>query len=95
GLVPDAADWPWSSARAHLSGRDDRSVRAAPMLARVANWRGLLDSAIREELRDFREHVRTGCPLGNATFVDRLERVVGRILRPQKAGRPSKLLKHP
>lgn len=66
------------------------------MLAMVVHWRGRLDSAIREEeLRDFREHVRTGCPLGNATFVDRLERVVGRILRPQKAGRPSKLLKHP
>ena len=24
GLAVDAADWPWSSAKAHLSGRDDR-----------------------------------------------------------------------
>ena len=96
GLVPDAADWPWSSARSHLSGRDDRLVQVAPLLAMVADWRGLLNSAIREEeLRDLREHVRTGCPLGNATFVDRLERAVGRILRPRKSGRPSKLLKHP
>jgi putative transposase len=29
GLTPDAAEWPWSSARSHLSGRDDRLVRAA------------------------------------------------------------------
>jgi hypothetical protein len=96
GLVPDPADWPWSSARSHLSGRDDRLVRVAPMLAMIADWRGLLNNAIREEdLRDLREHVRTGCPLGNATFVDRLERAVGRILRPRKSGRPSKLLKRP
>ena len=96
GLVPDAADWPWSSARSHLSGRDDRLVRVAPMLAMIADWRGLLNSAIREEeLLDLREHARTGCPLGNATFVDRLERAVGRILRPRKSGRPSKLLRRP
>ena len=96
GLALDAAAWPWSSAKSHLSGRDDRLVRVAPMLAMVASWRGLLDSAIREEeLRDLREHSRTGCPLGNTTFVDRLERSVGRILRPRKAGRPSKLLKQP
>jgi hypothetical protein len=63
GLVPDPADWPWSSARSHLPGRDDRLVRVAPMLAMIADWRGLLNSAIREEdLRDLREHARTGCP---------------------------------
>ena len=96
GLVVDAADWPWSSARAHLSGRDDRLVRVAALLAIVADWRGLLNSALGEEqLRDLRDHGRTGCPLGNAQFVERLERAVGRVLRPRKPGRPSKLLKRP
>lgn len=95
-LVLDAADWPWSSAKAHLSACDDRLVRVAPMLAMVADWRGLLNSAIREEeLRALREHGHTGRPLGDAMFVARLERVVGRILHPRKAGRPSKLRKHP
>ncbi len=85
-----------SSARAHLSGRDDRLVRSAPLLAAVAGWRALLDSAIpEEELRDLREHGRTGHPLGAATFVERLERIVGRILRPERAGRPRKSSKHP
>ena len=96
GLALDAADWPWSSARAHLSGCDDRLARVAPMLAMVADWRGLLNSGIAEEdLRELREHGRTGCPLGNATFLDRLERAFGRIVRPRRAGRPSKLLKQP
>jgi putative transposase len=93
-LVADAGDWPWSSAKSHLSGREDRLVRVAPMLAMIADWRGFLDSAIpEEELRDLREHGHTGCPLGNATFVERLERAIGRILRPRKPGRPPKLLK--
>jgi putative transposase len=96
GLAVDAAQWPWSSAGAHLSGRDARLVRVAPMLAMVADWRGLLNSAVREEeIRDIREHGRTGCPLGNASFVECLERTIGRILRPSKPGRPSKLLKRP
>jgi len=96
GLVADAADWPWSSARAHLSGRNDRLARVAPLLAMVLNWRGLLDSAMREEdLRQMREHVRSGCPLGSVAFVERLEQAVGRILRPQQSGRPPKLLKRP
>ena len=79
-----------------LSGRYDRLVRVAPMLAMVADWRGFLNRAIpEEELRDLREHGRTGYPLGNAMFVERLERTVGRILHPGKHGRPSKLLKQP
>ena len=93
GLAADAADWPWSSARAHLAGRDDPLVQVAPLRAMIADWRGLLDSALDEA--QLRDHVRTGHPLGDATFVDRLEQIVGRILRPKKSGRPSKLLKQP
>jgi len=95
-LVADAAEWPWSSARAHLSGRDDRLVQVGPMLAMVHDWRAFLDSAIPEEqLRVLRDHGRTGRPLGDATFVERLEELVGRVLRPRKPGRRSKLLKQP
>jgi putative transposase len=96
GLVPDAGEWPWSSAGPHLKGRDDCLVRTAPLLAMIPDWRALLNSAVREEeLRDLREHGRTGRPLGSASFLDRLETMVGRILRPQKGGRPSKLRKIP
>jgi len=95
-LAADAADWPCSSAGAHLSGRDDRLVQVAPLLAMVGDWRGLLDSALPEaELRDLRQHARTGRPLGSPAFLERLEGMLGRILRPQKGGRPRKLPKHP
>ena len=95
-LVANAEQWPWSSARAHLSGRDDRLVKVAPLLAIVGDWNAFLNSAIREEeLRELREHGRTGRPLGNATFLERLEAMVGRVLTPQKGGRPKKLRKLP
>jgi putative transposase len=35
GLVTVAEEWPWSSARPHLSGRDDRLVKTDPLLKRV------------------------------------------------------------
>jgi putative transposase len=86
-LVERASDWPWSSARAHLSGRDDRLVKVAPLLAMVGAWKAFLGSAVpEEELRDPRGHARTGRPLGDETFLGRLEEMVGRVLKPQKRG---------
>jgi len=90
-LVPDATEWRWSSARAHLDGRDDRLVQVAPMLAMASDWRALLDSALPEEqLRTLRNHARTGRPLGGTAFLDRLEQLVGRVVRPRKRGRKPK-----
>jgi putative transposase len=86
-LVGRAREWPWSSAKAHLSGRDDGLVKVAPLLAMVGDWNAFLRSAIpEEELRDLRAHGRTGRPLGSSAFLDRLEGLVGRVLRQQKPG---------
>jgi putative transposase len=96
GLVASAEDSPWSSASAHLAGRDDALVQVAPLLAIIGDWRALLDSALAEEqLRELREHGRTGRPLGSGPFLERLESMVGRVLRARKGGRPRKLRKLP
>ncbi len=43
------------------------------MQAMVADWRGVLKSAIAEaQLRGLREHGRTGCPLGSVSLVAHL-----------------------
>lgn len=87
GLVARPEDWPWSSARAHRCGRDDELVQVGPLLAMIGDWRAFLDSALSEkELNELRGHGRTGRPLGGESFLERLEAMVGRALKPQKRG---------
>ena len=51
------------------------------------DWRALLTSALTEdELRQFREHERTGRVLGGDAFQRRLEKKLGRVLHRQKPG---------
>jgi putative transposase len=86
-LAATPSEYRWSSARAHLKGKDDALVRVGPLLAMAGNWRRLLASAVsEEELQTFREHERTGRVLGDEEFERRLEKKLGRVLRRQKPG---------
>src|SRR3954469_24519931 len=84
-FVARAEEYPWSSARAHLLGRDDGLVKAAPLLARVDDWPGFLASGMEPAIIErFRKHRSTGRPLGNDVFIDELESLLGRILRRRR-----------
>lgn len=86
-LVQRARDWKWSSARAHLSGKDDGFVAVAPLLALVADWEEFLSAGLGEEpLAAIRKSERTGRPLGATPFLRRLETRLGRVLTRQKPG---------
>ena len=43
-IVEQVGDWPWSSARAHLAGRDDGVVSVAPLLDRIGDFAAFLDA---------------------------------------------------
>jgi putative transposase len=87
GLVARAEDYPWSSARAHLLGRNDCLVKAAPLLARAEDWSSFLDEGTNaEDSHSLRAHQSTGRPLGSDAFVDELERALGRILKRRPPG---------
>ncbi len=85
-----AQDWAWSSARAHLAGRDDGLVRVAPLIERLGRFADLIeaetDLAVFAMLRDADS---TGRPLGSDEFVAELERRIGRRRQRQKPGRKS------
>ncbi len=86
-MVESAWDYPWSSAAAHMQGKDDRLVKVKPMLERVADWHEYLGQDTEPtELKALRRHSRTGRPLGDEQFVVRLELATGRDLRPHKPG---------
>ena len=54
-------------------------------------WKNFLGAAIREEeIMEMRRHEQTGRPLGSGSFVENLETMLGRILKPKKAGRRPK-----
>jgi len=86
-LVARPQDWRWSSARAHLSGKDDALVRVKPLLELAGDWRAFLSEGLDGlDVELLEQHVRTGRPLGELGFVERLERRLGRRLWPQRRG---------
>ena len=44
-LVDRPEQWPWSSARAHLAGKDDQLVEVSPLLERLGDFAAFLGSA--------------------------------------------------
>ena len=86
-LVADARDWPHSSVRAHLEGRDDGLVRVRPVLDRVGRFADLLDSDPDDpQFAALRRSELIGRPLGSDGFMHRAETLLGRKLAPGKRG---------
>lgn len=91
GMVSKAEDYEWSSARARLSGKDDRFVSVAPLLSQVASWADFLKKGVEDmDARKMRLHSNTGRPLGGEAWIGRLEKKTNRRLKPARAGRPRK-----
>jgi putative transposase len=87
GLVTHAEQYPWSSARAHLAGRDDRLAQVGPLLEIVPAWAAFLGEPTTDTIwARLQRHERTGRPLGNGAFVARLEKLLNRTLRPARRG---------
>ena len=87
GITKRSEDYAWSSARAHLAGRDDRLVKAGPLLDMVGDWAAFLAGGLGEDEGNvLRKHERSGRPLGGAGFIERLETVLGRSLKKGKPG---------
>ena len=92
GLVQKPEEYAWSSAAAHLKGKDDRLVITKPLLEMRDDWRALLaDEPSADEMDDLRKHESTGRPLGSDNFIKKLEQLFNRIFRPRLGGRPAKV----
>ncbi len=90
GLVEHAWDWPWSSARAHVTGVDESGLLNMDLWSRRfdgAQWRAFLEAGLNgADTSEIRRATRTGHALGNEEFIIRLEGITGRKLRRQKPG---------
>jgi len=91
-LVARAEDWPWSSVRAHLAGRDDGLMQVGPLLSRTnGRFADLLSETGNVERETaLRAAEGIGRPLGSPTFLARLAALTGPDPRPAKRGRKPK-----
>ncbi len=89
-LVKSPEAWRWSSAAAHLTGKDDGLVSVKPMLDLIggpAQWRKMLASGLDEnEAMAIRKAETTGRPLGGSGFIKRLERRLDRAIAKRRPG---------
>ena len=89
GLARRAGEYRWSSAGAHVAGKDDAFVRVRPILDRVEDWSAFLAAGGEDAYgRLYERHEATGRPLGPKHFLVVLEKALGRLLQPRKPGRP-------
>jgi hypothetical protein len=81
GKTPEK--WPWSSAAAHISGQDDELVKCRALLDIVKeDWKSFLLKGIdTETIEAFRKHERTGRPIGDDEFIEKVEKITGRRVK--------------
>lgn len=88
GLAATPEGWRWSSAAAHLSGRDDGVSTVRPLLARTGDFKVFLDEPEdTEAITAVRRSYTTGRPVGDPDWIARLEAITARSLAPRKRGR--------
>ena len=93
GMVAMAEQYPWSSAAARCEGREDPLLSDPFGLAEaIGDWRGWLAGEEEDAtaVAGLRRATHTGRPLGSPSFLEHVERLLGRTVRPQKPGRPRK-----
>ena len=88
GLAAKAQEWPYSSARAHLAGRDDGVVDVAPVLQRFPDFAALIEApAPAGEFDALRRCEGSGRPLGSDAWLAGLGARLGRKLERGTPGR--------
>jgi putative transposase len=87
GIVKNAWDYQWSSARAHVFKQKDPLLDDNFICTEISDWKSFLsEDDDQKELKLMRMHVNTGRPLGDTNFINKIEQLSGRILHKQKTG---------
>jgi putative transposase len=93
-IVRRAWGYKWSSAKAHLSGRDAIGLMNMSYWRQISSqidWHEALEEILTKETIDqIRSNTHTGRPLASDSFISKLEKVLNKRLRPLPVGRPRK-----
>jgi putative transposase len=92
GICRAAGKYPWSSAAAHIAGNDPSGILDLTpwkTMARGLDWRLELEEPISDQQTlAIRRSTHTGRPLADDSFISKLEKSLGKRLRPLPLGRP-------
>lgn len=88
GMVARAEEYPWSSARAHVTGSADALLTSHFLKERITDWAGFLRDPRDDQVdKRLNRHGSVGRPLGSDAFLQELEQRAGRRLRRGRPGR--------
>jgi len=89
GIAKHAWEYKWSSASYHVGDiKEDILVQGRDLYGLVKDWREYLDERIAgsDDIDNVRKSTRTGRPAGDFDFVNKIEKLTGRLLQKQKPG---------
>jgi putative transposase len=90
-MVKKAWQYPWSSAKAHVDKLNPLILDDCFFSQEMKDWAGYISEEDEDkDIIAFRKHSRTGRPLGDKKFIDKLEKTTGRRLYIKKPGRKKK-----
>lgn len=89
-IVKKAEEYPWSSAKTHVTGVKDELLSKESWLdeKEMKTYRKFLKEDNIEIESSIRQATSTGRPLGREVFIEKLEKMLGRDIFPKKGGRP-------
>lgn len=91
GMVANAWDYPWSSARFHTGrAESDPLVKDWALSALITDSEEFLTGGMAGEIERLRMATQTGRPAGNDVFITKVEHMTGRDLSKGTSGRPKK-----
>ena len=84
-------DYKWSSTRHHMMIANGSLVKDSLLRELIGNWKDFLNTVSGDDdIRLFQLHERTGRPLGDNLFIEKLESFLKINLKKKKAGRRKK-----
>jgi len=93
-IVSSAWRYEWSSAKAHVDGKDGSGLldmREWKRISENINWKeSLARPQSNDHLKLLRTRTHSGRPLCEDSFLSKLETLVGKRLRPLPTGRPKR-----
>lgn len=90
-LVKSAEEWKWSSAKYHLNKEMGiLSLDEPGDFITIYDWKAYLQNEDDKIIQKIRVNTSTGKPLGDNFFISKLERLLGKRIKPLQRGRPKK-----